>query len=298
MADRKIQEQSELLDLAQDAIIVYNLNQEITFWNLGAERTYGWSAGEALNKNIGQLLQTKFPLPFVEIEQTVLRTGQWEGELEHTTKDSSRIIVASRWAVKRDEDNVPISIMEINRDITDRQALLTKLELQARQDYLTGLNNRGIFMELAERELKKTLRYGYPFTVLMLDIDRFKKINDSFGHKAGDLVLKTLAEVFRATLREGDTVGRVGGEELVVLLPETNADGAIAVAERIRSTVETMPVPVGDSTIKFTVSIGASKPIFQNCTLDILLGQADRALYQAKNEGRNRLCIGASYCID
>lgn len=297
-ADKKLQEQSELLDLAHDAIIVYNMRREIMFWNRGAERTYGWSHDEALNKNINQLLQTKFPQALAEIEQTVLRTGQWEGELEHATKDNSRIIVTSRWAVKRDEDNVPISIMEINRDITERQALLTKLELQARQDYLTGLNNRGYFMELAERELKKALRYGHHFTVLMLDIDHFKKINDSFGHKAGDLVLKSLAEIFRITLREGDIVGRVGGEEFVVLLPETNVDGAVTVAERIRHMVEMTPVSVSGSTIHFTVSIGGSEPTFQECTLDLLLNQADNALYQAKNSGRNRLCIGVSCRTD
>ena len=214
------------------------------------------------------------------------------------TKDNSRIIVTSRWAVKRDEDNVPISIMEINRDITERQALLTKLELQARQDYLTGLNNRGYFMELAERELKKALRYGHHFTVLMLDIDHFKKINDSFGHKAGDQVLKSLAEIFRITLREGDIVGRVGGEEFVVLLPETNVDGAVTVAERIRQTVETTTVSVSGSKIHFTVSIGGSEPTFQECTLDLLLNQADNMLYQAKNSGRNRLCIGVSCRTD
>jgi len=292
--EQRLQKQAALLDLAYDAIIVCNMNAQITFWNRGAEATYGWSWDEVKQKDIHQLLHTQFSQPLTDIEDNLLRSGQWDGVLTHTTKLGVPIVVTSRWAVKR-ENNIPVSIMEINRDISGQYALLQKLELQARQDHLTGLNNRGYFMELAEHELNKALRYDHHFTLLMLDIDHFKKINDSFGHKTGDLVLKKFAEIFRETLRDGDIVGRIGGEEFVVLLPETNVDTAVIVAERIRTTVEQTVIPVNDEvSVCFTVSIGGSEPTFKGCTIDTLLAQADHALYLAKNDGRNRLCIGFS----
>lgn len=187
--------------------------------------------------------------------------------------------------------------MEISRDITEHKALLTKLELQARQDYLTGLNNRGYFMELAEREIKKASRYGHNFTILMLDIDNFKLINDTYGHKAGDRVLVTLADIFRKTLRVVDIEGRIGGEEFAILLPETDREGAVIVAERLRSSVEDCEIllPSFDMPMCFTVSIGVSAPGSVDYNLDALLSQADDALYRAKHTGRNKVCVDLSY---
>ncbi|MDD2841402.1 MAG: diguanylate cyclase [Tolumonas sp.] len=292
-AEKQVFEQAELLDLAHDAIIVLDINHIVTFWNRGAERTYGWSQEEVRDQDLHQLLETQFPQPLAEIEEILFRTGQWEGELEHVTKNGSRIVVASRWAVKRDENNRPIAIMEISRDMTERKALLTKLELQARQDYLTGLNNRGYFMELAEREIKKASRYGHNFSILMIDIDNFKIINDTYGHKSGDQVLITLADIFQKTLRVADIEGRIGGEEFAVFLPETDQESAAVVAERLRSSVENAEIPLhnGEVVMRFTISIGISTPTSADYNLYVLLSQADEALYCAKHAGRNKVCI-------
>ena len=297
LAEKQLHDQAELIELAHDAIIVRDMDYRITFWNCGAERSYGWSHEEACNQKIHQLLQTQFPQPKEEIEDILFRTGQWEGELKYTTKNGSQIVVASRWAVKRDENGRPVAIMEISRDITEHKALLTKLGLQARQDYLTGLNNRGYFMELAEREIKKASRYGHNFTILMLDIDNFKLINDTYGHKAGDRVLVTLADIFRKTLRVVDIEGRIGGEEFAILLPETDREGAVIVAERLRSSVEDCEIllPSFDMPMCFTVSIGVSAPGSVDYNLDALLSQADDALYRAKHTGRNKVCVDLSY---
>ncbi len=297
LAEKQLHDQAELIELAHDAIIVRDMDYCVTFWNRGAERTYGWSHEEACNQKIHQLLQTQFPQPKEEIENILFRTGQWEGELQYTTKNGSQIVVASRWAVKRDENGRPVAIMEISRDITEHKALLTKLGLQARQDYLTGLNNRGYFMELAEREIKKASRYGHNFTILMLDIDNFKLINDTYGHKAGDRVLVTLADIFRKTLRVVDIEGRIGGEEFAILLPETDREGAVIVAERLRSSVEDCEIllPSFDMPMCFTVSIGISAPGSVDYNLDVLLSQADDALYRAKHTGRNKVCVDLSY---
>ena len=242
-------------------------------------------------------MQTQFPQPQEEIEDILFRTGQWEGELKYTTKNGSQIVVASRWAVKLDENNRPLAIMEISRDITEHKALLTILELQARQDYLTGLNNRGYFMELAEREIKKASRYGHNFTILMLDIDNFKMINDTYGHKAGDRVLVALADIFRKILRVADIEGRIGGEEFAILLPETGRESAVVVAERLRNLVEDCEILLQDSdtSMRFTVSIGVSAPGSIDYNLDALFSQADDALYRAKHTGRNKVCVDLNY---
>jgi diguanylate cyclase (GGDEF)-like protein/hemerythrin-like metal-binding protein/PAS domain S-box-containing protein len=166
-----------------------------------------------------------------------------------------------------------------------------ELERQARTDFLTGLLNRRRFMELAEAEQARLLRYGEPFCLLMFDVDRFKAVNDRHGHKAGDRVLQEIAEVLRCNLREVDTAGRMGGEEFAVILPETTALDAQDAAERLRQAIAARPMPVesGES-LNVTVSIGiAAAPAGVPADIEALLKQADQALYAAKNGGRNQV---------
>ena len=120
-ADQKMAEQAALLDLAHDAIIVRDLDGRITFWNQGAEDTYGWPASEALGRVVHELLRTRFPRPLSEIEAAVLTQGRWEGELEYTTRDGKSLVVASRWSLQKDEHGAPRALLEINRDITERK---------------------------------------------------------------------------------------------------------------------------------------------------------------------------------
>ena len=134
----------------------------------------------------------------------------------------------------------------IDRDVTKRKALENELKRQARIDYLTGASNRGFFMEQAEQELNRAVRYDKQFSVLMMDIDFFKQVNDNHGHKLGDRVLVQLLVTCRQTLREVDVIGRVGGEEFAILLPETGMDKAIEVAERLRVALAQTKVPLKD----------------------------------------------------
>jgi diguanylate cyclase (GGDEF)-like protein len=177
-------------------------------------------------------------------------------------------------------------------DITDRKRLQEELERQARLDYLTGLANRRHFMEQAERELARTLRYRNPLTMLMLDIDHFKSVNDTYGHKIGDQVLQKLSAVCRESLREFDVIGRLGGEEFAVLLPMTDADRAWEIAERLRQSLARSVVLLEQGLpLNFTVSIGVAQLADGDINVDTLLHQADQALYQAKHGGRNQVCI-------
>ena len=166
------------------------------------------------------------------------------------------------------------------------------LEKQAYTDYLTGLNNRRSFIERTEIELYRKERYGREFSLIMFDIDYFKYINDKFGHNAGDLVLKEIANICRSVLREVDIIGRIGGEEFAILLPETDIVQATLVAERLRVSISNGKVfPTLNEEVRFAASFGVTFTKDANKSINELLNQADDALYKAKNSGRNRVVV-------
>lgn len=191
-----------------------------------------------------------------------------------------------------DRDGCPSRMSGIHVDITERKQLESELQKQAHTDFLTGLPNRRHFMQLAEHELNRSIRYGSQLAILMLDVDHFKAINDRHGHKFGDNVLIRLAETLRKVLRTSDVAGRMGGEEFAILLPETPLEGAAEVAERIRQAIADSEVPLpGALPFRFTASLGVAVLDARDHTLDQLLNIADKALYQAKESGRNRVCL-------
>jgi diguanylate cyclase (GGDEF)-like protein len=173
-----------------------------------------------------------------------------------------------------------------------------ELEDLSIHDGLTGLYNfREFHRQLAE-EVERSWRYGHSFSLLMLDIDHFKSVNDTFGHLAGDEVLRALATRIRQEVRPADRIARYGGEELVIILPETRASGALTMAERLRDTIASHPISLGPGqTVTLTVSIGvAAYPEDADSAerladlVERLIGAADKALYAAKDAGRNRVC--------
>lgn len=184
-------------------------------------------------------------------------------------------------------------VLAVTRDITAQKKIEQELQEMAQTDFLTGLTNRRHFMLLAEQELSRTLRYGGALSILMLDIDHFKQVNDAFGHKCGDVVLQRFAAATRQCLRDIDVLGRIGGEEFAVVLPQTDGDRAQEVAERLRQTAAETEVEIDHAhgnALHFTVSIGVASLAGSGVTIDMLLSQADLALYHAKNSGRNRVC--------
>lgn len=175
------------------------------------------------------------------------------------------------------------------RQEEEKQHLAT-LARQASIDSLTGISNRRYFYELGEKELKQAQRQQTPLAALMLDADYFKKVNDTYGHAVGDLVLKNLATTVRKTLREVDLFGRIGGEEFAVILPHTPLDKALEVAERLREALAACKTPLPEGgTISFTVSIGLAMLTPEDRRVDSLIQKTDLALYQAKEQGRNRV---------
>ena len=169
--------------------------------------------------------------------------------------------------------------------------LFSEVQQLASTDGLTGLHNRRHFMELAKREFGRARRYQRPLTAIMMDIDHFKQVNDTYGHAVGDQALKIVADRCRKTVRDIDILGRYGGDEFAALLLETDLDGARIVAERLRRCVVEPPIVIGSGNPVITVSVGVAI-LDKTCTaLDTLLVRADQALYVAKQAGRNQMSI-------
>ncbi|HET6803870.1 MAG TPA: GGDEF domain-containing protein [Frateuria sp.] len=169
------------------------------------------------------------------------------------------------------------------------ETLQHELHVLARVDALTGVKNRLALTESATRMLSQANRAGRPMCVLMIDADHFKSVNDRFGHGGGDKVLLALVGSIRATLRAGNAIGRIGGEEFVVLAPDTSLEQALVLAERIRGTVESTPLLVDGHLLQLTVSIGVAATEPGETDVARLLQRADAALYAAKHAGRNRV---------
>jgi diguanylate cyclase (GGDEF)-like protein/PAS domain S-box-containing protein len=204
-------------------------------------------------------------------------------------KSGAWIWVESNYRLLRTSSGEPAEVISTTRDVSDRIRLEEQLREQATTDGLTGLSNRRSFEECLDREWRRTERTEQPLAIVLLDVDYFKKYNDTFGHHRGDECLRKIAEVLRDGRRASDVVARIGGEEFCLVLPEADWNGALAVAEAIRSKVEALRIEhPGNPHGVVTVSIGvaASRPRLIGSAIE-LLQAADKALYRAKALGRN-----------
>jgi diguanylate cyclase (GGDEF)-like protein len=177
---------------------------------------------------------------------------------------------------------------ELKSSLLVERGLRKELSIRADTDELTGVfNRRGVLVHL-NSELARSRRFHSPVAVLMIDIDHFKRVNDTYGHAAGDTTIRTISTVVQMQLRETDVLGRVGGEEFLVILPALELEGALAVAERIRESVEISKIDLPEQPIQITVSIGVGFWLHGD-DADKLIARADSALYEAKHNGRNRI---------
>lgn len=172
----------------------------------------------------------------------------------------------------------------------ERDKLIETLREQSTTDFLTGLQNRRAFFEAAEAEMARARRHGFGLVVLLLDVDHFKRVNDQFGHTAGDLALVAVAGVLQRGMRQGDLAARLGGEEFVVLLSHCSLEAGMAFAERLREAIQAEAINVGHGQppLRLTVSIGLADSAHHGLQLDALMARADEAMYRAKHDGRNR----------
>ena len=187
-----------------------------------------------------------------------------------------------------------LDLMRIQKKFDIERELKRQAELQAQTDFLTGLLNRRCFVESAENELVRAMRFQRPFSLLMFDIDHFKSINDTWGHAVGDVVLQEVSRIIRDALRNRDIFGRIGGEEFAIILVETEGNFASSVAQRLCTTIaEAKITPAGGERIPVTISIGLAPLMGRSLSFEQMLNEADQAMYAAKNEGRNRVCVAA-----
>lgn len=203
----------------------------------------------------------------------------------------------------RDRSGYAVGEMVALADITrnkkieqELQEANRRLEFLATQDPLTGILNARTYYEVCDRIIKLSSRGNKQYSVLFVDLDHFKSINDSYGHEAGDFVLLSAAECIRKTVRASDIIGRVGGEEFSVFLPETDNPGAMKTAETIRSTLENRTVFYRDAEIRVTASIGVASRMTHHLSIADIQRDSDHAMYHAKKEGRNRVSCLAMPC--
>ncbi len=249
------------------------------------------SDSQVIGHKLTEIVSPPYRDAFVDLSERVNRGESGMLEFEIVGLKGGHRWLDTHAVPMRDATGQITGLLGVTRDITARKKAEQALEQLAQTDFLTNLANRRHFLILAEQELSRTLRYGGALSVLMMDIDHFKKVNDTYGHKTGDVVLQRFGELSRQTLREIDVIGRIGGEEFAVVLPQTDGEHALEVAERLRRSIGDAEVVLDQGLpLHFTVSIGVATLTGADINIDTLLSQADQALYKAKKAGRNKVC--------
>jgi len=265
-------------------------DRKIVWCNTAVSRILGYPPSMLLGSSTKMLFADEKMFDTVGRDAYPLEVGKpYRTQFEMKKVDGSKIwIDISGAAISYDKH---LSLWLLN-DISKQKTLEDELKHKVNHDYLTGLNSRDWFMNQALIELNRANRFSSPLSLLMLDIDFFKAVNDTHGHQVGDIALKSVADIAKSTLRDFDICARLGGEEFAVLLPETNKSQAYEVAERLRLAIENskVPLPSGGLPLTMTISIGVSSMTSKDDNIDVLISKADKALYEAKKTGRNKVC--------
>ena len=228
---------------------------------------------------------------YADLWQQIKQGRPWVGEIINRTKDGSTYVEETHIAPVVDATGQRQHYVAIKLDITERKHAQEKLDHLAHYDILTNLPNRSLFMDRVERGLALAKRHDKPLALLFIDLDKFKPINDTWGHAVGDLVLQEVAHRMQSCVRESDTVSRVGGDEFVVLLLNlANATDAVMVAEKIRAALN-QPILLDDKTLSISSCIGVALYPEHGLTQMELSRHADAAMYQAKERGRDRVVL-------
>jgi diguanylate cyclase (GGDEF)-like protein/PAS domain S-box-containing protein len=292
--DCKAQEWQGLLTALGDGVYGVGPDRVCTFVNPAALAMLGLSSEEVLGRNTHEIFHQRredggdYPISDCPVFHTLA-----DGETRHVEdwfmqKDGSLFPVTVTATPVRERDGRQ-GMVVVFRDISDRLRLETALREEAATDALTRLPNRRYFLAEMERHWARIARgEERSAAVMMLDLDEFKRVNDTHGHEAGDEVLKHLAMLMRDILRRGDLVGRLGGEEFAVLQVDASEEEAMQLAERMRQRVETSPAPFGALMLRYTMSIGVTLMVQADRSVRAPLQRADAALYRAKGNGRNR----------
>ncbi|MEM4592930.1 MAG: sensor domain-containing diguanylate cyclase, partial [Sulfolobales archaeon] len=280
---RKKREFETIVEIMGSGLILFDKKGTITYINDYGAKLLKYEKEALLGKMLDELLPLNGEsLDKSPLKQAIMNGSAFTGDETLRCGDGSELVAFVVSRPLRIDQTFEGSIVSFV-DISERIRFEKELFKTSLTDCLTGLYNRRFIEEELEKSRALSERYGIPFSVLMIDIDDFKKINDHFGHDVGDLVLKTLATVLKHNSREADSVARWGGEEFLVLLHNTNFEGALSIAERLRKTVASLRLKDIPS---FTISIGVTS-FKKGESIESLLRRVDTALYEAKKAGKN-----------
>lgn len=292
-----------------DGLVVIDRNYNILHANSAAAATIRLEKAEIIGKKCYETLHGNTSLcqdaEVVCPMHEVFGKGRTSQVLhKHVDSSGTEQYIDITASPIKDVDGRIIAMVETYRNLMQRQTddelinlvkkfneAQVRLKQMAITDDLTGLRNRRYIMERLEEEFQRAKRNGRPLSLVMLDIDHFKDINDAHGHLFGDSVLKTIASRIRDCLRRHDIVGRVGGEEFLIISPDSGVEEAVLVAERIRRVVHSKTIGDGDIEVSVTLSAGATIAGSEDKSADRVFSRADTALYKAKQEGRNRVKV-------
>lgn len=295
---RELAEREEVLhsitSAVQDAVILIDPLGLVTYWNPAAEHMFGFSEAEVIGKNLHDLIVPERYLERVHAGFSHFVTSGKGPAIGKTTSLQAKHENGDEFPVDISLSSIKLrgqwNAVGIVRNATERVKAAERLQQLATTDTLTGIFNRRCFDETLEREVSRSARLSSPLSLILFDVDHFKRINDTFGHQAGDQVLAQLAGAVGGAIRTSDLFARWRGEEFAILLPGSTLDAARQLAEKLRMTLEKQPFPdVGQFTCSF--GVGEYAP---GDDADRLMKKVDRCLYQAKASGRNRVEIATT----
>ena len=286
-----------LLDSVNDfAVVSLDGNGIIDGVNAAAARQTGYSQDAMLNRPLSDFeTPENGSATYSAREQiAIAQRDGWHLDEGWRRRPSGERYWCQRLIAARSEDEgsqprVISGYTVVLRDVTRSGSDSMKLKEMLTTDHLTGASNRAYFFESAEKQRLRCSLQGQPLALIAIDIDHFKQVNDQYGHPTGDAALKAVATACKALLRNDDVFARLGGEEFVVLLPSTDLEAAVRLAERLRVSISEIPLQAFDATLTITASFGCSVMTDQSTTLTDLLTAADALLYVAKRSGRNRV---------
>jgi diguanylate cyclase (GGDEF)-like protein/PAS domain S-box-containing protein len=272
------------------ATVITDLEGNIVFVNPKFSESTGYTAEEAIGQN-PRILKSgeKSSLEYKDLWDTLLSGHSWQGVFHNKKKNGELYWESAVISPVKNEHGVITHFMAVKEDITERKRLQEDLEYQANVDDLTGVSNRRNFLKLAISELKRAIRLKRLLAIVLIDIDFFKDINDTYGHAAGDQALINFVKICQNNIREIDLFARIGGDEFALLLPESSMEQAYAVTQRIRTAISGQPFDLNGNPVWITISSGISNLTSPADSLDNLLSRADQALYRAKESGRNQV---------
>lgn len=299
--ERKLKEAetwfSSLMEGAQDfGVASLDAEGRIESVNSSVARQTGYQQEELLGRTLDVFSASNVVTDSLSAEQQMnlaSREGWYLHETWQEHKDGTAYWCQRLMAVRSEEqqalDRIASGYTVVFREGEQRSVDVHRLKQMLTRDHLTGAYNRMYFFDVAEKECARSKRYKQPLSLIAIDVDSFKQVNDLHGHAIGDAVLTTFAERCMSLLRPSDTMARIGGEEFVILLPSTTLSGATQLAERLRVAIAGTAICTHDQSLEITGSFGCAEIQSSSCALAELMSSADQALYQAKRTGRNRV---------